>query len=66
LVLPPIGRGHPAGELSAGVETHLVQDAADVILDGSFGDEQPTADLLVGQSASDQLRNLQLTLCKWS
>ena len=59
-------RGHPCGKLSARIEAHLVQDVADVILDCSFGYEQPGANLLVGQSVSDQLRDLRLTLCKRS
>src|SRR5215469_4987638 len=66
LASPPIGHGHPAGELRAGIETHLIQDVADVVLDGSFGDKQPRANLLVGQSVSDQSRDFQLTRCERS
>ena len=39
----------PAGDLGPGVEAELVQDAADVALDGALGDEEARADLLAAR-----------------
>src|SRR5437773_3809685 len=53
-------RDYPGGDLGPGAEAELVQDAADVAVDGALGDEQPRADLLVGQAVSDQPRDIRL------
>jgi len=51
-------RCHPGGDLGSRIEAELVQDAADVAVDGALGDEQACPDLLVGQAVGDQLRDL--------
>src|SRR5437773_8895023 len=54
-------RDYPGGDLGPGAEAELVQDAADVAVDGALGDEQPRADLLVRQAVGDQSRDIRLT-----
>src|SRR5215472_12269728 len=71
---PPLGarrgnasalrRRHPGGDLGAGVDAELVQDAPDMAVHGALGDEQPRPDLLVGQALSDQPRDVGLPLGK--
>src|SRR5436190_20125803 len=53
-------RDYPGGDLGPGAEAELVQDAADVAVDGALGDEQPRADLLVGQAVGDQPGDVRL------
>src|SRR5438094_5062267 len=53
-------RDYPGGDLGPGAEAELVQDAADVAVDGALGDEQPRADLLVGQAVGDQPGDIRL------
>ncbi len=59
-----VWRRHPAGDLGAGVDAKLVQDAADVALHGALGYEQAGPDLLVAQAFSDQLRDLLLPVAQ--
>src|ERR1700674_2380889 len=49
-----IRRRHPGGDLGAGVEPQLVQDAANVAANGALGYEQARSDLLVAQALGDQ------------
>src|SRR5712692_11639367 len=57
-----IRRRDPGGNLGARVDPQLVQDAADVAVDGAFGDEKTRSDLLVAQALGDQPRDLRFTL----
>jgi hypothetical protein len=52
--------GRPDGDLGPGAEAELVQDAADVAVDGALGDEQPRSDLLVGEVYRDVLASLAI------
>src|SRR5438132_3569059 len=56
-----MGCCHPSGDLGSGVEPQLVQDAADMAVDGALRDEQARSDLLVAQAVSDQSRDLDLS-----
>src|SRR5579859_6346143 len=51
-------RRHPARDLRARAESELVEDAADMAVDGALRDEQPGADLLVAQTVRDQARDV--------
>src|SRR5262250_207800 len=53
-----IGRCHPRGDLRARAEPELVEDAADVAVDGVFGDEQAGAYLLVAQAVGAEASHL--------
>src|SRR6266516_1427629 len=55
-------RGHPGVDLGPRVEAELVQDAADVAVDGALGYEQARSDLLVGQAVGDQPCDVGLPL----
>jgi hypothetical protein len=44
-------------QLAAGADTKLGEDLAQVVLDGVRADEQPGADLRVGQAVAGQLRD---------
>src|SRR5437879_8119796 len=57
-------RREPAGDLGSRVEPELVQDASDVAVDGSLGDEQLRANLLVGQTLGDQPRHVCLSFAE--
>src|SRR5215470_8547871 len=59
-----VWRGHPAGDMGAGVEAELVQDAANVALDGTLGYEQAGTDLLVAQAVGDQPGDLLFSLAE--
>jgi hypothetical protein len=50
-----IRRRHPGGDLGSRAKAELVQDAADVAVDGALGYEQARSDLLVGQAVGDQV-----------
>ena len=52
--------GEPGGDLAAGGEPELVQDAGDVDVDGALGDDQLLGHLAVGQPAGDQGGDLAL------
>src|SRR5487761_332323 len=52
--------GSPRRDLAAVAEAELDQDVLDVVLRGTFGDEQRLADLLVGQPPRHQSGHLQL------
>src|SRR3984893_17405042 len=54
-------RRHPACDLGARVKAELVQDAADVAVDGALRYEQPGSDLLVAQPFRDQPGDVSLT-----
>src|SRR4029077_15221621 len=54
----------PTGDLGSRVEPELVQDAADVAVDGALGDEQLYANLLVGQTLGDQARHICLSFAE--
>jgi hypothetical protein len=56
-----IGGREPGGDLSAGVESELVQDAADVAVDRAFGDEEVSSDLLVASAIGHQSCDICLT-----
>jgi hypothetical protein len=47
-------------ELTAGADAELGEDLAQVVLDGVGADEQPGADLRVGQAVAGQPRDLGL------
>src|ERR1700730_1144710 len=53
-----IRRCHPGGDLGSRVDAELVQDAADMAVDGSFGYEKTRSDLFVGQAVGDQPRDI--------
>jgi hypothetical protein len=55
-------RCHPGGDLGSRVKAELVQDAAEVAVDGALGDEQAGSDLPVGQAISDQPRDFGFSL----
>ncbi|GAA4622743.1 hypothetical protein GCM10023196_016150 [Actinoallomurus vinaceus] len=61
-----IRRRHPTCDLGARVEAELVQDVANVALDGAFGYEQTRADLFVGQALSQESRDIGLALPEYS
>ena len=54
--------GRVGGRLGPVAQAELGQHVAHVVLDGLAGDEQPVADLGVGQSGADQLEDLALAL----
>src|SRR2546430_4196031 len=55
-------RRHPGGDLGTRVEPELVQDVADMAVDGVLGDVEARADLLVAQALGDQPGDLCLPL----
>src|ERR1700720_1644523 len=55
-----VGSG-PRGDLAAVAEPELDQDVLDVVLRRPLRDEQPLADLLVGQPLRHQPGDLELT-----
>ena len=57
-----IRRCHPGGDLGSRVKAELVQDAADVAVDGPLGYEQARSDLPVGQTIGDQPRDVGFSL----
>src|SRR5215471_8071620 len=59
-----VWRGQPAGDLGAGVEAELVQNAADVALHGALRYEQAGPDLLVAQALGDQPCDLLFSLAQ--
>jgi hypothetical protein len=52
--------GQHAVELTAGADAQLGEDLAQVVLDGVGADEQPGADLRIGQPVAGQPRDLGL------
>src|SRR5580658_882031 len=54
-----VGR-QDAAEIAAGGDVELGEDLAQVVLDGARGQEQPSADLRVGQTVAGQPGNLGL------
>src|SRR5450759_2156120 len=61
LLLVLFRRCDPARDLRPRPEAKLVEDAADVAVDGTLRDEQPGADLLVAQAVRDQARDVGLS-----
>src|SRR5712691_9864443 len=61
-----LARRHPGRDLSARVEPQLVEDAADVAVDGAFRDEKTRSDLLVAQAVGDQAGDVELSFRKQS
>src|SRR5215831_3660176 len=57
-------RCDPGGDLGPRAEAELVQDAADVAVNGALGDEQARPDLSVGQAVGDQPRDLVFPLAE--
>ena len=51
----------PACDLGSGVEPELVQNAANVAVDGTLRDEKARPDLLVAESVGDEQRDLSLS-----
>src|SRR5680860_952772 len=51
---------HPTGDLMAGREPKLAQDAVNVRLDRALGDHEPGRDVFVAEPFGEQLRDLQL------
>src|SRR5260370_26948929 len=52
--------GQSAMELATGADAELGEDLAQVVLDGARADEQPGADLRIGQAVAGQPRDLRL------
>jgi len=52
--------GQDPVELAAGADAELGEDLAQVVLDRARADEQPGADLRVGQAVAGQPRDLSL------
>jgi hypothetical protein len=48
----------------AGTDACLVEDVADVGFSGRFADDQPFGDLCVGQSVTDEVKDLKLAVAE--
>src|ERR671919_2752614 len=56
--------GEPA-ELVPGADVQLQEDLVQVVLDGSGTDEQPRADIGVGEAVPRELRDLRFLRCEY-
>ena len=54
----------PRHRFSATAQSELGQDAADMVLDRLRADEQPAADLRVGQAVAEEFEHLTLSSCQ--